>query len=213
MTTIGIVAGGPKEELPDLNAYKTVTTWVGVDEGCLYILDSDQSLEVAIGDFDSVTQAEFNRIKRQTDVVKKVAVEKDQTDLELAISYVIDLEPSLVYIFGATGGRLDHAWMNMQLTHQFDQNSIESWICNKDNELTLKHPGTHIIKFDPRFSYISFLSMTELVANFTVKDLKYDLSSKDIVFGSSLTISNEWTGKNGTYSFSSGILLVIKSRD
>ncbi len=41
--------------------------------------------------------------------------EKDETDMELALNWAIDQKPEMIRIFGATGGRLDHMFANIQL--------------------------------------------------------------------------------------------------
>ena len=52
-----------------------------------------------------------------------------------------------------------------------------------------------------------------MVENLTLLGFKYPLSNRHISFGSTLCISNELISEYGTYSFTSGILLTIRSKD
>ncbi|MGM8214424.1 thiamine diphosphokinase [Bacillaceae bacterium W0354] len=213
MTIIGIIAGGPKKGVPPLTYFNQINYWIGVDEGNVTLLDKGLIPNIAIGDFDSVDKETFHRIQQYSKSVQKFPVEKDATDLELAIQEAIELSPDKVFIFRATGGRLDHEWMNIMLLKQFAENNIDAWIVDDQNEITLKLPGEFQLYKDERYKYISFLPVSEEVKGLNLKGFLYELSDQTIQLGTSLTVSNEWNEKKGTYFFSSGILLVIKSRD
>ena len=89
--------------------------WVGVDHGVLVLLEHDIMPNLALGDFDSVTSEELKMIQEKLPEVSLFPAEKDETDLELAIDWAIRQKPSNIYIFGATGGRMDHFLANIQL--------------------------------------------------------------------------------------------------
>ncbi|PKR78576.1 thiamine diphosphokinase [Halalkalibacillus sediminis] len=212
MKTVGIVAGGPKNELPSFSEYLSIDFWIGVDEGCLHLKSQNINPDLAVGDFDSMTETELSEISQVSEVLQ-FPNDKDQTDLEIGIDQAIKMDPDLVLIFGATGGRLDHEWMNINLLKKFSEKRIDAWMINKHNELTIKYPDTYKLEKDLRYKYISFLPMTEKVEHLSLKGFRYELEDENISSDSSLTVSNEWNEKKGTYSFSTGILLVVKSRD
>ena len=103
-TKVAIVAGGRVEAIPlDLDVY------VGVDAGCLFLLEQGLELSLAVGDFDSVDPAEFQSIQSAAHELRTSVAEKNDTDLELAIKEVLAGWPQAdILIFGAFGGRLDH---------------------------------------------------------------------------------------------------------
>ena len=47
--------------------------------------------------------------------MKRYKPEKDETDMELAFNWAVEQKPNNYSIFGATGGRLDHLFANVQL--------------------------------------------------------------------------------------------------
>ncbi|MFD2638227.1 thiamine diphosphokinase [Piscibacillus salipiscarius] len=213
MTKVGIVAAGPVAEIPDLTAYPHIDYWIGVDEGAKHLYDLGIKTDLVMGDFDSLDSNLIEKIKSNARNVIEFPAIKDETDLELAFIEAINEKPEQVLVFGATGGRLDHAWINVQLMKLFSEHHIDAWLINKQNEMSLKLPGTYDMIQDSLFPYVSFLAYSEKVENLSLKGFKYPLNETTIVQGSSLTISNEWSEKKGTYFFTSGILLVIKSRD
>ena len=84
---IGIVAGGPREEIPQLHSYKNeIDYWIGADSGAIVLLEQGIPIHLALGDFDSVSELEYEQIKQHTVNIKEYPSEKDETDLELALN-------------------------------------------------------------------------------------------------------------------------------
>ena len=90
---------------------------------------------------------------------------------------------------------------------------IEMCIVDNQNEISVKRVGTHIIEENKNFPYVSFVPVTEIVEGITLLGFKYPLTNKKIEWGSTLCISNELVEEKGTFSFTSGILMVIRSTD
>ncbi|WP_188205762.1 thiamine diphosphokinase [Alkalibacillus aidingensis] len=212
MNVIGIVAGGPKEGLPPLHNYP-IDLWIGADRGALRLCEQDISPDLSIGDFDSVNDTELKRIESKSKHITYYQQEKDETDLELAIENAIKFNPRCIYIFGATGGRMDHEISHILLLKSITDQGIDAWICNEQNEITVKSPGHHQLVRDDSFKYVSFIPLSPVVSDITIKGFLYELVDHELHWGSTLTVSNEWKEKIGTYLFSEGILIVVKSRD
>src|SRR5699024_8184548 len=113
MRTIAIVAGGPASLIPELNTFEDVQVWIGVDRGAYVIKQNQLPLTYALGDFDSITDEMYDDIIQTSQKIKKYRPEKNESDLELAVELALTMKPDLIYIFGATGGRLDHALINL----------------------------------------------------------------------------------------------------
>ncbi|MCA1030027.1 thiamine diphosphokinase [Bacillus timonensis] len=208
---IHILAGGPKEFVPDLNPYAN-ETWVGVDKGVLYLINEGITPVESFGDFDSVTEEERHFLQTNTNL-NIYPAEKDKTDLELALDWAIQQNPCQIKIFGATGGRLDHFLANVQLLSQPLNKNIDCELIDKQNVLTLKKPGTYNIEKNTNYPYVSFLPFKQEIKDLTLIDFKYKLKNSNISFGSTLCISNELINNIGTFSFKDGILMMIRSSD
>lgn len=213
---INIVAGGPKENLPNFKKYEASNSiWVGVDRGVFYLIEKNIKPYIAFGDFDSVTPKEMAEIEKQVENLRKFKPEKDETDLELAMNWAIEQSPTEIRIFGATGGRLDHLFGNIQLLIKPVLSNVLFNISLIDNKniVFVKSPGCHAISKNREFKYISFVAVTSMVKHLTLKNFKYPLDNCHISIGSTLCISNELIDDHGTFSFSEGILLVVRSHD
>lgn len=212
---IRIVAGGPDHLIPDLKSYETSSEdlWIGVDRGTFILLDKGIKPDYAFGDFDSVSAAEKEIILKSDIVLNQYQSEKDQTDMELALQWALDQKPEELLLFGATGGRLDHEMMNIQLLHRTISSNAEVKIVDIKNEISLKLPGTYTIEREDHYTYISFLAFQGEVKGITLIGFKYPLNKASLKIGASLCISNELVNKSGTYSFDSGIILMVKSHD
>lgn len=216
MNVIGIMGSGPKSHLPDLQPYQQVIdSWIGVDRGAYYLLERGITPQVAVGDFDSVDEQQKAVITQQVHHLQKHPAEKDATDLELALERAIQMKPKKLYLFGVTGGRLDHALINIQLllqpllAHEFTRGIIiDQW-----NQLELKAPGIYEFPYDREYPYISFIAFSEAVKNISLKGFYYPLENFTLTWGSTRCISNEIHQEKGTVSFTDGLLLLIRSKD
>lgn len=213
---INILAGGPIYNLPDLHEYNDEhAIWIGVDRGVFTLLSFGIVPTFAFGDFDSVSKDEMDYIEAEVKHLKKFLPEKDETDMEIALSWAIEKKPSEVRIFGATGGRMDHFFANIQLFAKMfrEHSTCELSIIDKQNIIFFKAPGLYTLAKMESKKYVSFLPFTESIEGLTLKGFKYSLIDRNISFGSTLCISNELISNYGTYSFTNGILIVIRSQD
>ncbi|MFD1735772.1 thiamine diphosphokinase [Bacillus salitolerans] len=211
---IHIVAGGPIENIPDLSQYNLEDVrWVGVDRGLLYILKNGIKPTVGLGDFDSVSKEELAWMQQQCKYIDISPAEKDETDNELALSWSLSQNPSIIRIFGATGGRLDHELMNFQLLYKGIKEKIFIEVIDHKNRLTMLSPGTYSFNRTNCYKYISFLPFTNEVKGITLKGFKYPLTNHEISWGTTLCVSNEILEESGTFSFTDGIVIMVKSKD
>jgi thiamine pyrophosphokinase len=213
---INILAGGPEELLPDLNEYTGGDEiWVGVDRGVYTLIKRNITPSIAFGDFDSVSNYEISVIEEYVKEMKRFKPEKNETDMELALNWAIEQNPDIIRIFGATGGRLDHLLANVHLLVKplMKANIMNIFLVDNQNILSLKGPGSYKIEERVDKKYVSFVPLTLNVKGLTLDGFKYPLQNRHISIGSTLCISNELINEYGTFSFSEGILLVIRSND
>lgn len=215
---ISIVAGGPVALLPELNVYREKSSiWVGVDRGVYTLMQHDIVPDVAFGDFDSVTEAELADIKKTLNHLEVYPSEKDETDLEIAFNWALSKHPEEIYVFGATGGRMDHFIGNLQLLLKKplleQKNNLNIFIVDKQNLISFKTPGTYSLEAMNDKKYVSFLPISTEVKGITLAGFKYPLTNHVLPLGSTQCISNELISQCGNFSFTDGILMVIRSSD
>ncbi|RSK26984.1 thiamine diphosphokinase [Bacillus sp. HMF5848] len=211
---IYVVAGGPDQMMPPLNFnVNSNDVIVGVDRGVLRLLLAGYTPNEAFGDFDSITDEERAYIDKKLDHMNVFPSEKDETDLDLALSWCVKQKPNAIYVYGATGGRIDHLFGNTMLLLKGIEAGVHIEMIDKQNRLSLYKPGKYNITADTSFKYISFIPFSETVKSLTLVGFKYLLQQKTIHFGSTLCISNQLNKDCGTFSFASGILMMIRSCD
>jgi thiamine pyrophosphokinase len=216
MTDIHILAGGPEQYLPDLARYlHKDAIWVGVDRGVMHLISEGIQPEMAFGDFDSVSEEEWEEISDKSKRINQYKPEKDETDMELAFDWALGQNPSCIRIFGATGGRADHYFANAMLLTRQDalSSNVKIVIIDKQNEIAAYVAGEYSISLILERKYLSFIPITSKVEGLTLKGFKYPLRNKQITRGISLCISNELIEDSGTFSFTKGILMMVRSQD
>ena len=207
---VAIISGAPHAWL-DLEEIKS-SFIIGVDRGVLTLVKQGVRPDMAIGDFDSVTDSEFELIKDASLEMIHLPAEKNETDTEVALNVAITKQATEVFIYGALGGRMDHSLANIRLLLQFAKKGISIMLVDQKNALTVLSPGQHEIKH-PGLPYISFFALESTVENLTLDHLKYPLNNYTLTQDDIRCISNETTESSFNVSFSSGYLLMIYSCD
>jgi thiamine pyrophosphokinase len=211
---LAIVAGGPEELVPVLNAPEYANyEWIGADHGTIVLLKNQIMPICAFGDFDSLSEQEREEVDKKGLKLCSYPPEKDKTDLELALDWALNQNPDHCLLFGATGGRMDHALASVQLLMKAVGRSAELEIIDRNNRITLLTPGAYPIKKNSSYRYLSFLAMTEKVTGLTLSGVKYPLHNAVLPLGSSLCISNEAEEDLFTVSLNQGYLLMMLCRD
>ena len=68
-----------------------------------------------IGDMDSIDDGTVRYFDEKGSTILTYPSDKDETDTQLALEYALKLQPDEIFIFGALGGRTDHALANIAL--------------------------------------------------------------------------------------------------
>lgn len=210
-----IVAGGNKDGLKQmLTTEDKETLIIGVDGGALYLLDMGVTPDIGIGDFDSVSPDDLIRLEEKVPKLIKLATEKNLTDTEAALEYVKEqLAVDEIEMYGLFGGRVDHMLNNLWLAyHPAYQGIIEKIVMKSEkNTVCFYKPGNHTIRKETDKKYLSFVGMTPL-KNVTLKDVKYPLNEASYDSPVAL-VSNEFLNEEMTFTFTSGLMAVVQSRD
>src|SRR5699024_12787114 len=86
-----------------------------------------------------------NKIKKDAKHFMKFPKETDQTDLEIALNKAFELHANTIYLFGVTGGRLDHTLVNIQTLYLIKKRKIKEIMVDHYNKLKLTIPGKQIV--------------------------------------------------------------------
>lgn len=187
-------------------------TLIGADSGARFLIESGYSPDVAIGDFDSVSDTEMSLIREQSKrTIDCDPVDKDYTDTEMAFRLALDMKPSELLLIGALGTRFDHSLANVHLLSLADDHGVLAQILDQHNSIRVISSTTHIRRAG--HPQTSLLPLTERVTGITLTGFRYPLHDATLTIGQSLGISNVLLGAEGTIALREGKLLVIQSRD
>jgi len=208
MVKIVVVAGGDSSLLP-----KNQDIYLGVDGGCLKLLEQGLPLDIAVGDFDSISEVDFRKIQAQAKQVVQSIPEKNDTDLELALKTVFEDYPdAAVTVYGAFGGRLDHFLSNIFLPTDPDLAPYMEQIqlVDEQNRLVFRPAGSHEIQPDPTMTYVGFMPVGE--GHFEITGAKYPLHPENY-FLKAMYGSNEFLDQAIQVSLDRGYLVIVYSKD
>ena len=111
-----IVANGDPPDRETAHRYAShADLLLAADGGAHHALALDLVPHVVIGDLDSLTEDGQARLRSAGARFITHPKAKDETDLELALTYAIQQGAEEILILGALGGRLDHTLANLLL--------------------------------------------------------------------------------------------------
>lgn len=209
METVLIFAGGDSpttglvEELPEADLV------VAADSGYDLAVSEGFAVDVLIGDMDSIS-AEV--IPRHV-IVEKYPVDKDATDLELALQRVSVERPGRVVIVGGAGGRVDHELAAAALL------SADRWSTTDEIDWVTDRGWSHVVRgrriiHGDVGAIISLIPMGGPALGVTTKGLKWNLEGAALEHGTTHGVSNEFVAPVADITVNQGCLLaVIPSSD
>jgi len=212
MREIHIILGAPKREkiAPLMKEDGLV---IGVDRGAVFALNEGMDLDIALGDFDSVSTEDKERIDQQAkEVIHDSSV--DDTDTEIALLYALEhYKDSDIYLYNWYGGRMDHLYSILLVAVQkrFEPLMSKLHLISNNNVISYYSPGEYKLNKIPAMDYLSFVLLTE-VKDLTLNDVKYPLTEESFKQPLAL-VSNEFIDNQASFSFKEGIIASIQSRD
>ena len=215
MKKILLVLGGTLEVsfLKDCYQRLQPQTVVAADGALEKIFEAKIPCNCGLGDFDTVSKEVFSYF--ETDSQTKLLSfppEKNETDAELAVQFAVEQNPDLIWILGATGGRIDHMLGNLELLRIPLEKRIACEIIDPQNRICLLNKSTVLEKLED-WKYVSFLSYTDQTEGIELKGFAYPITNFTLKKGSTRCISNEICDEKATVSFTRGMLYCIRSRD
>lgn len=214
MSQLNLMAGGPSAPLPDSWPH-AAGAWAGIDRGTLRLLQAGITPIFSVGDYDSLTEAEYAQVANSVPAHVRYAPEKDYTDTQLALAKALAMpEVTAIHLYGATGGRLDHALANLYLplTPDLTAATTKLTVLDCDNRIEYLTAGRAVYQPRAGYRYFGVVCLTP-VTGLTIQGAKYPLTnwSSTVPFS---WASNEFVlGTPIRIAVQTGTLALIYSRD
>ena len=176
---------------------------IGIDAGAALLKNNGVIPDLCIGDFDSVDVSLFEGLN-----VIKLKPEKDEIDTECALIYALDMNPSEILIYGATGSRMDQTISSIELLRMATDRKIPAYIIDRTNRIRVAVGRTVLKKSEAFGKYISLLPYAEALTDLTMKGFKYEIENFTLVKGISRCISNEYEADTAVIDCSNYYILM-----
>ncbi|MBA2332637.1 MAG: thiamine diphosphokinase [Actinobacteria bacterium] len=205
--TAVVVAGGASADLA-LPAGCEGAFVVAADGGGDLALALGLHVDLAIGDFDSISAEGLVALERAGTRIERHETAKDATDLELALDAALAVGPRRILVVGSGGGRLDHLFSSLEVLTSSRYGGVEV-------EAQLGDARVHVIHdsraLEGRPGELLSLHAVHGAAHGVVTEgLLYPLAAETLEPGSSRGVSNVFVEPEARVSLESGVLLAIR---
>ncbi len=163
------------------------------------------SPNIVLGDFDSL-----GYIPTDNKSVTVFPVQKDDTDLMLAVKTGFSKGYSQFKIYGAVGGRTDHTFANIQTLIYITKNGGSGVLINGDETLTVIKNDSYTIHTDNQKT-VSVFACFGKAYGVSLEGLEYIITDHTLSPDFPLGISNLTIAKSATVSVRDGYILIIVS--
>jgi thiamine pyrophosphokinase len=199
MRTLIVVHPVPKN-IKNIISFKDDDYVIAVDQAVLSLYKQRISIDLAIGDFDSLTN---QGILRTLNVLKLNPI-KDVTDSYQALVEAQKLNPDEYIMIGGIGGnRVEHFMAHILLFDQFPKLKI----INDKSEIFMLENQDFILDFK---GYVSIFAYD--YALITLKGFKYPLEAYELKRYDPLGISNEMISNKASIKVENGRVIVVLSK-
>lgn len=195
-----IVANSPYRNFDDY-VYNKEDIFIGMEDGCIDIINRGFDLDYAIGDFDHT--ANLDIIKEKAKYIQTFNPDKNEIDLELVLMFLSSLKTKDdIYIYNAAYGRTDHELITIKLLMKYHNLKLK---LVTDKEYVIYLTNEIIIKKDHYFSLIPY-SLAEV----SIIGARYNLDHIKLNLADNYTSSNYAEEDSRIIIHRGGVIVVME---
>ena len=211
MQRIIVFANG---DLPNLNKARELLRVddfiICADGGTRHALALGLTPNLLIGDMDSIQKDQWQMLEKAGVAIELFPRDKNETDLELAITRAVELEPSEIVIVAALGGRLDQTIGNIALLTSLQLTTFDVRLDDGAEEMFFCRDQVQV--HGRSGDIVSLIPWGNPVHGIQTQGLKWQLNNETLHPDKTRGISNELISEAASIRISSGSLLVIHTR-
>lgn len=178
---------------------------IAADGGLEWYRQENLTPALLLGDFDSLDQ---ESLKVFTWPVETYPVEKDDTDMMLAVKTGLARGYREFHLYGGLGGRLDHTLANLQTLLYIARHQGRGYLYGEDWTYTAVENGTFSLPPSPKNTLFSVFCMGADAKGVSIRGAKYPLDHVALTAGFPLGVSNRFLGGPAEVEVLDGSLLI-----
>ena len=198
-----ILSGGEYCEIPE--ELRSADYVIACDRGWQYAQSLEITPDCIVGDFDSAPPPDM-------DVpVRRFPTRKDDTDTMLAVRHALEKGYRDIAICCALGGRLDHAFANIQSGAYVAARGGRARLLGEDTDILI-YAGAQE-RFPRRGGWsLSVFSLSDACEGVSIRGTKYECEDVSLTNAFPLGVSNVWAAEEAVVGVRSGMLMVVQSK-
>lgn len=184
---------------------------VAADGGARHAATLHRDVDLWVGDGDSLGEEGIAELAASGILIRHLAVDKDESDTEVALLAAIEAGAGRVTILGALGGaRFDHGLANVWLLADPRLAGCDVRIVDAAARIRLVGPGRHDLggRIGDLVSLLPFGAET---GPLTTRGLRYPLRAERLALGPSRGLSNVRDAGDASIELEAGRLLVAET--
>lgn len=183
---------------------------IGADGGLDVALAAGVDVDIVVGDLDSAGADALDAVAGHAEVIR-AEVDKDETDLELALAEALGRAGTRITVHLAAGGRLDHQLANLAVlaSPRWQEAEIDAFI--GAHRVFVVHPMSGAVALPLGLGAAVAVQPMGGPACVTTSGVRWPLTDEWLDALSARGISNEVTAEPPTVQVSAGVVLVISS--
>ncbi len=205
--TVVIVIGGGAPAAGWAETVPVAAPVIAADSGVASVLAAGLTPVIVVGDLDSASPDALARAEALGARIERHPIEKDATDLELALETALTFDPRRVLIVGSDGGRLDHLFSAALVLASDRWSAVEIDGLFGPARLHIVR-GTRTLPGDPGET-LTLLALHGAATGVVTDGLAYPLRGETLAPGSSRGVSNTLVAPEATVTVGAGTLLAL----
>ncbi len=203
-----MVAGGQAPSAQVLRLASTDDLWIAADGGANHAVAAGRWPDAILGDLDSISPDVLSEARSRGIPVHEFSVDKDKTDLELALDAAAAHEVEEVLVIAASGGRRDHELANLLVLCHEEYRHLLMRCAAGDSLYTVVRGGRELA--GRVGDLVSLLPLLGDASGVTTTGLRFGLVGETLKAASSRGVSNEFLEPRAHVEVRSGILLAVQ---
>ena len=203
---------GDEPTLDELKLLDSCGAIVCADGAARALLKADRPPTLIIGDLDSLDPDAYKWADALDVPIERHPIDKDQTDGELALEKVLEMDPNSVLILGGHGGRTAMFLANLKLLRRCHDRGLPAAMVGHGESVRFVSEGGEL-SLTGRTGYPLDILAIDGRAVATVVGTAFDAEGLELRSRSARGVSNRINQDAAHISVQSGTILVIVGRE